>query len=387
VDRASNGDTVLIPEGNCTWTTNLTINGKYLTLQGAGADVTIIKDGVSKDVFPNIPQVLVWSTIDGGLSRLTGITFHGGTITDSYNKGIIQIDGTSHRFRVDHCKFIPTQTASLFAKGELWGVVDHNVFDLSALHGYAIYVMGGFYGDMAWAESSTLGTDRNVFVEDNVFTNNQSLGPHYYAVDGWSGSRVVIRHNQFNAVTMGNHGTESPGRLRSQRSWEIYNNTFTWNMLGSAFSSLIIIRGGTGVIYNNSAIISNGTLNRFMDYNYFRSTNSYSPWGQCPSIWDLSVTRCLDQTGVGEGMRISGDTPSPVDWPNQVSDPAYDWNNLVNGAISKAVSNTPTVVQENRDFFHQPKSGYTPYSYPHPLVTSSGTTDPSPAPPQNLSVK
>jgi hypothetical protein len=387
VDRASNGDTVLIPAGNCTWTTNLTISGKYLTLQGAGENVTIITDGVSKAVFPNISQVLVWSTIDGGLSRLTGITFQGGTIIDSYNKGIVQIDGTSHLFRVDHCKFIPTETAAIFIRGDLWGVLDHNVFDLSARHGYAMYIMGSSYGDVAWEEGSTLGTVRNVFVEDNLITQDQSLGFYYYGVDGWSGSRVVYRHNQFNNTTLNNHGTESPGRPRSQRSWEIYNNTFTWDMQGNGFAGLIGLRGGTGVIYNNSATIRNGTVNHFIDYQYYRASKVYLPWGQCPSIWDLSATRCLDQTGVGQGIRISGDTPSPVGWPNQVSDPAYDWNNLINGAISPAVSNVPTVVQENRDFFHQPKSNYTPYTYPHPLVNSSGTTDPSPAPPQNLSVK
>src|SRR5207247_10296580 len=71
VNSAGNGDTVLIPAGNCTWTTNLTIAGKHLTLQGAGSGLTIIRDGVSKGVYPNIPQVLAWTTIDRGRSRLS----------------------------------------------------------------------------------------------------------------------------------------------------------------------------------------------------------------------------------------------------------------------------------------------------------------------------
>src|SRR5467141_3698654 len=121
VNSAGDGDTVLIPAGNCTWTTNLTIDGKYLTLQGAGAGTTIITDGVSKADYPNIPQVLTWITINGGLSRLTGITFHGGTINDVYNKGIVLIEGASHQFRIDHCKFIPTESAGLVLHGDLWG--------------------------------------------------------------------------------------------------------------------------------------------------------------------------------------------------------------------------------------------------------------------------
>jgi len=388
VNSAGNGDTVLIPAGNCTWTTNLTITGKYLTLQGAGAGKTIITDGVSKGTYPNIAQVLVWTTTQGGLSRLTGITFQGGTITDSYNKGILQIDGTSHQFRIDHCKFIPTQTAALFVRGDLLGVIDHNVFDLSAHHGYAMYIMGSSYGDPAWAQGSTLGTQQNVFVEDNLFTQDQSLGFHYYGVDGWSGSRVVYRHNEFNAVTLGNHGTESSGRSRSQRQFEIYNNTWTWNLRGNGFPSLIGLRGGTGVIHTNSANISNGTVSHFIDYQYYRASKSYLPWGQCPSVWDLSSARCLDQTGVGKGDLLFGDTPSPTGWPDQIADPAYDWNNLINGAVSNSVSNVPSVVQEGRDFYRQVKPGYTPYTYPHPLTSGSTATDSSPpAPPQNLIVK
>jgi hypothetical protein len=390
VNSAANGDTVLIPRGTCTWTTNLTIANKYLSLQGAGTEFTIIRDGVSKDVYPNIPQVLVWDTIDGGLSRLAGITFQGGTITDGYNKGIVQIGGASRQFRVDHCKFIPTQTSALFIYGNLWGVIDHNVFDLSAGHGFAVYVMGGTYGDTAWAEGSTLGTERNVFLEDNIFTQDQSLGFHYYGVDGWNGSRVVYRHNQFNALTLGNHGTESGGRQRSQRQFEIYNNTWTWKMMGNSFPSLIGIRGGTGVIYNNSATISNGTINHFIDYQYYRALKSFFPFGQCPSVWDLSGNRCLDQTGVGQGTLISGDSPTPAAWPNQIADPTYDWNNLINGVVSNAFSNVPSVVQENRDFFHQIKPAYTPYIYPHPLTSGATATIPSPIPlplsPQNLKV-
>jgi hypothetical protein len=386
VNSAGDGDTVLIPAGNCTWTTSLTIAGKYLTLQGAGSGLTIIRDGLSKGAYPNIPQVLAWTTIAGGLSRLSQITFQGGTITDGYNKGIVQIDGVSHQFRIDHCKFIPTETAGLFVRGDHWGVIDHNVFDLSAHHGYAIYVMGDTYGDASWAEGSTLGTEQNVFLEDNVFTQDQSLGFQYYGVDGWIGSRIVVRHNQFNAVTVGNHGTESGGRQRSQRQFEIYNNTWTWNLMGNAFPSMVGERGGTGVIYNNSASISNGTIDHFVDYQYYRASTIYPPWGQCPSVWDLSATRCLDQTGVGQGHLISGVTPTPTVWPNQIADPAYDWNNLINGVVSNAFSNVPSVVQENRDFYHQIKPNYAPYTYPHPLTSGSTATNPAPSPPQNLSV-
>lgn len=387
VNSAANGDTVVIPPGDCIWATNLKISSKYLTLQGAGIDKTIIRDGVSKATYPNIPQVLVWNTIDGGITRLTGVTFQGGTLADNYNKGMLEINGSSHRFRIDNCKFIPTKTSAIFLYGDFWGVIDHNIFDLSARNGFGLYVMGVPPGDISWSKGSTLGTEENVFLEDNVFTQDGSNGFFYPAMDGWNGHRVVVRYNKLNNVKLANHGTESGGRYRSARQFEYYNNSWTWNMQGSSYPSAIAIRGGTGVIYNNTASVVNGTLKSFVDYQYYRAGSSYSPWGQCPSVWDLNATRCLDQTGVGQGILLSSfSNPSPVGWPNQVSDPAYDWNNFVNGKVSNAVSNVPSVVQENRDFFHSAKPGYTPFVYPHPLTTGSSASGIKPDAPQNLTV-
>lgn len=379
VNQAVNGDTVLIPAGRCTWTKNLKITGKYFTLQGAGIDKTIVVDGVSKASYPNIPQVIWWNSIAGGLSRLSGITFEGGTITDGNNKGMVAFEGSSHSFRIDHTKFIPTRTAGLIVRGNLWGVIDHSTFDMSARNGYGLFVHGEGYGDKAWAEGATLGTERNVFVEDNLFTQDRTKGHYYTAIDGWTGHRLVVRKNRFEAVKVANHGTETSGRWRSARQYEYYNNTWVWNMYTSAtptvprnaYPALIGIRGGTGVIYNNTATITNGSVSNVADFNYLRTTNSYSPWGKCQNSWDLSAIRCLDQPGVGQGQLISGATPTPVGWPQEVNDPVYVWNNQINGVSRGAVSRSLSVVQVGRDVLHQPKPGYKPYVYPHPLVSGS----------------
>ena len=100
LDNAANGDTVLVPAGTCTWTQSMDFdlaitNGrnKYLTLRGAGIDQTIIIDGVSKAPYPNIAYLLRWTTVNGGLTRITGFTFRGGSSVDSYNQGMIYIRG------------------------------------------------------------------------------------------------------------------------------------------------------------------------------------------------------------------------------------------------------------------------------------------------------
>lgn len=398
LDRASNGDTVLVPPGTCTWASSLDFdnvisNGtnKYLTLQGAGIDQTIIMDGVSKATFPNVPYLIRWTTVSDGLTRITGFTFKGGVNTDCCNQGMLYFRGRSHLFRFDHNKVMPTTTSGVFLYGDIWGVLDHNIIDVS--RSFGVYTFHdswagmGAYGDRSWASAGTLGTQEAIFFEDNIFTNDKSVSYHKYAVDGWMGSRVVYRNNIFNACTWANHGTESGGRQRSQRQYEIYNNTFTWDLSGNTFASLIGSRGGVGVVYGNTATVTNGSVNQFFDITYYRASQSFSPWGQCMSGWDQSSTSCLDQTGKGQGNLISGDSPTPAAWPNQVADPTYAWNNMINGVARDAVSHLPSVVALNRDFFNQPRPGYTAYIYPHPLVNASTATNPPPAPPQNLTVR
>lgn len=398
LDRASNGDTVLVPPGTCTWSTTMdfdtNISGgtnKYLTLQGAGIDQTVIIDGVSKAAYPNIPFLLRWTTVKGGLTRITGFTFRGGSATDCCNKGVLYFRGNSDQFRFDHNKVVPTHTSGMMVWGNIKGVIDHNTYDVSRSFGLYTFHdswkdVGG-YGDNSWASPSTLGSGEALFIEDNQFVNDQSLSYHNYANDGWAGGRVVYRYNTYNSCTWANHGLESSGRQRSQRQYEVYKNNFIWDLRGNSFAGLIGARGGVGVVFDNVATISNGSVNQFFDITYYRATSSFAPWGQCPSVWDQSSTSCMDQTGKGQGDLISGDTPSPARWSNQITDPTYAWNNKINGAVSNPVSHVSSVVALNRDFYSQARPGYTPYVYPHPLTSGSTSSNPPPAPPQNLTVQ
>jgi MYXO-CTERM domain-containing protein len=400
---ANDGDTVVIPEGTCVWTKTLDTcasaeldqtfcnadkSGKYLTLQGAGADKTVIVDGLSKDLFPNLPHLIRWNLSDGGPARITGITFRGGSIADEYNKGMVVIGGSSSQFRIDSCKFVPTQTSALLFQGDVRGVVDHNFFDLSAAHGYGVYVFhgswnvpGSNYGDASWADADSLGTDRALFFEDNVFFNDQSKHWQYYAVDGWMGARVVYRHNTFQATVWANHGTESGGRQRGMRQFEVYGNTFDWDLKGNAFPSVIGSRSGVGVVFDNVVNITNGQLDTVFDVTNLRVDKPFAPWGQCgqAGVWDENADpsgyRCIDQVGTGQSILLSGDSPTPVGFPKNAVAPTYAWNNTLNGAQKKIASRRPGNVVANRDYFDLEKPEYTAYVYPHPLVGGAAPSD------------
>src|SRR5262249_32967997 len=109
LNSASEGDTVAIPAGQCTWTANVSTN-KRLTIQGAGIGQTVIIDGVNKSGSPG--QAFVWNVPDTGPSRMTGIEWRGNGTGASI--GNIQIAGTASQLRIDHNKFVPWGATAVY---------------------------------------------------------------------------------------------------------------------------------------------------------------------------------------------------------------------------------------------------------------------------------
>jgi hypothetical protein len=87
------------------------------------------------------------------------------------------------------------------------------------------------------------------------------------------------------------------------------------------------------------------------------------------------VTQGLDQPGVSGGSLLSGATPAvPGGWNNQVVEPCYQWNNTYNGGNMIFVATEPTIIANTHYYDNTPMPGYTPYTYPHPLVSGAVST-------------
>lgn len=75
-------------------------------------------------------------------------------------------------------------------------------------------------------------------------------------------------------------------------------------------------------------------------------------WNSGDSFQILAAYPCADQIGRGAGAYVSGTNPTPVAPMNQASDPLYEWLNSHNGSNQSAIlSNNPTHVQQNRDYY------------------------------------
>lgn len=383
LDSAEAGDVVLIPEGTCMWNTTVGLDVDFnLTVKGSGIDSTIIIDNVYKN---NVNVLISFVLYEGNYFRLTGFTIQGyAQDQDWYNKGQIQLVGTCKKFRLDHIKFDSPGTSGVRYYGWLYGVVDHCLFltRTTCHQGNVVWhetMNGGYYGDGSWNTDSYFGTDKAIYFEDNVFLGCAHTGAG--VLDSYGGGRTVFRHNNVTDEFLPNHGTESSGRVRGVRTFEIYDNTFE---TGAFMYCAIYLRGGTGVVFNNSMHGAEGQTGYqygIMVANY-RCYGDYLPWGQANgnNTWDGNVLSdgwpCLDQVGRGKGDLISGDDPVPKTWPNQISEPLYVWNNTwtpVPWNPGAGIASQNDVIAADRDWYTIPKPGYTPYVYPHPLV--SGNTD------------
>ena len=93
------------------------------------------------------------------------------------------------------------------------------------------------------------------------------------------------------------------------------------------------------------------------------------------------VIQSLDQSGRGQGVLL-GLTQSPTPPPggmNQVIEPSYSWNNIKENGDHYNLSSSFGTIRAGEHYFNDTaKPGYTPYVYPHPLVTDGRNPTPTP---------
>jgi hypothetical protein len=459
IDSANDGDTIMVPAGSWTWTTPGTydpaveVNGKGITLQGAGVDQTIINDGTNSG-WREYP--LMVDGVEGKPFRIRDFTFN-----DQGSSCFLYIIGTCKNFRIDHCKF--TECRAISIDGLSYGVIDHCEFYITnAFIGTptTIRVGCGNYDDQAWQLPLTMGTSNAVYIEDCYFEFEDNVnGDNANAIHAAGGSRYALRystmicakHEQFGACTSGGRGGFSG---------EIYNNYWSHN----TWLVMIYFSGGSGVVFNNTLsggiyqdppfVLSNYRTHRcsclsplntrcdgsspidgnlalesgthtgsdnqatltcsgknwtgdeWVDYYVYNLTDgskgkvtantsdtitvtlgdgTENDWDSGDSFKLTNGYPCYDQVGRGE---------------NQTASPLYEWDNYydtteldfgvsstsnLNGCSDPHPFTTFDHIQEGRDFNNDtPMPGYTPYIYPHPLVSGEPPPPPDTTPPDNI---
>jgi hypothetical protein len=367
IDWASSGDSVLVPAGNCTWNTGISIpSSSKIKMQGAGIGSTVITAASYGSLI----------SMNQSGSRVTGFELV---------NGYILTDGVG--WRVDHCEIRNTSfKEGVYVRGNMesihpGGLIDHCTFRNTRVN---VYGWAGLLAHAIWSQSINLGSVYNtVYVEDCTFTSTDFTN----AIDSNYGGRYVFRYNILNDTYVEAHSLQ--GNDRASQKWEIYNNTF--NQVSRSMWVPMFLRGGTGVVFNNT-LTGNWELAGIALDNV-RSCNVVTDSGKCngTSPWDGNQAGgngypCRDQIGRSNDQYL---WTLPRPYPPQLLDPAYAWNNKYGGSdvlfFQHGCDESKAHIRPNRDYFNNiPKPGYKPYTYPHPLVQGWNPT--SVAPPSNLHI-
>src|SRR5437667_3958067 len=257
INSASDGDTVIVPSGASTWSTQVSCS-KSIDIIGAGVGQTIITSSLAGK------PILTLGAGSNHLS-LSGFTFVDSS--SGYVFGIVAITGSN--WRVHHCKFDALVGSGLMCWTDK-GLVDHCTFtDIS--NGTGIFMSGNSAAN--WSNAAIFGTADFVYIEDCTFNFPVNIAANG-AIDAINSAKYVFRHNTVSNVTVGHHGLDS-GNYRSTYAYEVYNNTITTTV----HRLLLQTRGGTGVYYNNTCTDSSGNITTGIELDAYREQPERFPAG------------------------------------------------------------------------------------------------------------
>jgi hypothetical protein len=453
-NSASSGDTVNISAGSCSvnpaWDNRVGWTDKNIVLQGAG------HGSCSGSVCHCDPSVDTCITTDQALMSTAGINCSQTNsnlmkwrVTNLYltstgnGSGFYivgngysfppQPGGTSYGWRVDHVTFyFPNSCGphALTILGNTYGLIDHDYFvfncESSIITDTTMASEDGTIDNLRGAYQLSLpyqpGRLSNVYIEDNVFAASPT-GPYgasgYAATDtGYTGGRIVFRHNLLENVGLYSHWTTG-GNVNSLW-WELYNNKFTWTWGGDWLTPMRLHGGGTGLIYNNTFVGFPVSAVRIGEGRLLEQGQGGPPLQYCDDVgghaWDGNAGDssapgwpCLAQTGRAAGKTIAqiraGDKQGSFPlyrWTNGPQDKCYNplasvsaCDNSFGVTIYSGVNYfkdqdhphvTPGFGNGDVDYclnaFQPSGCGthtltYTPLVYPHPLQGVSDTTPPA----------
>ncbi|MBW2631779.1 MAG: hypothetical protein JRC90_08470 [Deltaproteobacteria bacterium] len=297
-DAENNGqsDTINVAAGTYDLTLGLSYNSTEaftLTIQGAGADSTILNGGGDY----RIMSITASATVD-----VDGITFLNGRSDDS--GGGLYVAITNADLNVTNCVFKGNHAdgsgggAYVYSDGGTQGTIifDNNVFMLNE----ATNSGGGFFA------SGTTQYNYELTLTNNLFWGNESHshgGGAYAVATGYTNAASIVAKNIFRYNYAGMSGGGLYTELGSYRSLYQYGGTVTNNLFlnnwaetsgGGAYLSVNI--SGTAKIINNTCIENtSGEGGGF--YFYLRDNLDSAGWDVIANIYNNIIGDNSADTG------------------------------------------------------------------------------------------
>jgi len=308
VTAATNGDTVTVPNADCTWSSLLTVT-KGIRLQSLGGTITSTLSNTLR------------FTVTEAVCDATPFEIDGFNFVDTYDTGIsntavIVITSTCKKFKIHDNTFSHSgsgDNSAIYITGDSYGVVYKNLFlgKGDALNINHAEWGGGTWGDGSWSDDPYLGTAKFVYFEGNTATVN--AGNRTALTDISGGARVVYRYNTVLNGTFSGHGFDSDGRRRGMRLSVAYKNILEDT---EAYGTCIQVRAGTGFIYENTMTgwVNDGSC---LQGSTYRWGTSYTVGHRCDDevqdyvCLDSSSACTKDADGEGTGTDTTNCTVHP----------------------------------------------------------------------------
>lgn len=345
------GNVVQVPAGTFTWGTGGTqfVMDTPIVLTGAGPGSTTINvDTTAPSYLFNINAAVV----------IKGLAINNSTTSSLF------AFGSTSGWRVTNITYTSSNSnPNYFAiiSGS-YGLVDDCTITGSSGTDELMFIRGP---SNSWQTPDSLGGANNVFIEHCTFN-----GPGYVC-DANANSRVVVRFCTITgAMKIDGHGFASNTPPRGVRHMEVYDNT--WSVAGGGFDTLIEIRGGTGMFFDNKSLNDPPADGWF----YLNEYGALDTWPNFNNIYQTPADYPInDQIGVGEDPKAAHSDPAYI-WGNQSAAAnnagtatvlwTLKWESIPAGAITQYQTDTgnpsatfimgPTaspadIIQQDRDFF------------------------------------
>ncbi|MBN2709438.1 MAG: T9SS type A sorting domain-containing protein [Calditrichaceae bacterium] len=255
IERANNGDSVLVPKGECIWDKELIIT-KGIALFGAGIDSTIIKyNGPAGYTYAITVSPDLETAQNDYPIRISGFTFEKLVMAYAFLRlGNSHYEYPLTKVMIDHNKFINLTTSgtqfSILLNLAMFGVVHNNIIENGS---HAWRYMGGL-GDGRLVECWLPGSINAMYFEDNYIYKTTSTT--MLLASGGNGNRFVSRYNTIDFSACGSSAFT--------QLYDIHGNQVNNNGAGIGFE-----------VYGNHVIGGNG---RWFDQRAGKVFYFYNRW-------------------------------------------------------------------------------------------------------------
>lgn len=294
VNMSANGDEIVIPAGNATWTNTLVVP-RSISFVGAGTNATLITVNVPN---PGGEVNICGLDLEGLTNSVSGITFSG-VAPFGANPAVYW---NSWDGRITSCVFTNCRTG-VIATG--FGVLDHSLLincHISArAFGASCFNWANLY-PVPFNSTNYLFVENNQLVHDNSF-DSVNYGTDHAWMSSGQGSIYCFRFNtlrwskgQF-APCFDWHGDQPGDPSRGNLSAQVYGNNFF--MTGTAtIAKFCDARGGQSHVFSNT-ISSTMLINTYIQYR----EEHPPPNGtiMCGNIWYDAVTNSCNWANTQNG--------------------------------------------------------------------------------------